>query len=146
MLTAVLHRTLALALSLATQLALLRPPRGRKQHPAPENEAHQLWYWLDDHGDIAFPLIGLAIIALLAFGIRRGMASNNDDLRRRQDEKDAIVRMMREKLLVSPDAIASELEVDRFRAAALLEELEREGKLVQQRVSGGVANYRLKGL
>ncbi len=54
--------------------------------------------------------------------------------------------MMRAKLLVSPDAVAGELSIDRFVASALLEELVREGKLVEQRIAGGVANYRLKGL
>ena len=88
----------------------------------------------------------LAVIALIVFGVRRGMMTSSADLEQKQAEKDAIVRMMRQKLLVSPEAVGAELQIDRFRAAALLEELEREGKLVQQRIAGGVAHYRLKGL
>jgi hypothetical protein len=54
--------------------------------------------------------------------------------------------MMRAKLLVSPEAVSIELGIDRFSASALLEDLVKEGKLIQQKTSGGVANYRLKGL
>jgi hypothetical protein len=53
---------------------------------------------------------------------------------------------MRAKLLVSPEDAAGELRIDHFRASALLEELVVEGKLVHQRMSGGTAHYRLKGL
>jgi hypothetical protein len=73
------------------------------------------------------------------------MKSNTADLAEKQGHKDSIVRMMRAKLLVSPDVVAGELHIDRFRASALLEELVREGKLVEQRTVGGAA-YRLKGL
>ena len=57
-----------------------------------------------------------------------------------------LVRMMRAKLLVSADVVAGELQVDKFLAASLLDELVREGMLVEQRMVGGIANYRLKGL
>jgi hypothetical protein len=121
-------------------------PRQHKVHDLDADEAHKLWYWIDDHGDVVFPLIGLAIVALVIVGIRRGMKSNVAELHEKQEQKDAIVRMMRAKLLVSPEAVAGELQIDHFKASALLEELVKEGKLVQQRVTGGIANYRLKGL
>ena len=139
MLSTLFHQLLALALSGA-------PPRPHKTHPAQPDDAHQLWYWIDDHGDIVFPLIGLFIAAILFLGIRRGMKSNVAELHARQERKDAIVRMMRSKLLVSADVVAGELQVDKFVAASLLDELVREGKLVEQRMTGGIANYRLKGL
>jgi hypothetical protein len=73
------------------------------------------------------------------------MKSNTAEMQQHQEQKDAIVRMMRAKLLVNADAVAGELHVDRFRASSLLDELMKEGKLVEQRTVGGVA-YRLKGL
>jgi hypothetical protein len=121
-------------------------PRPHKPHPPAEDEAHKLWYWIDDHGDILFPLIGLAILALVILGIRRGMTTNVANLQKKQDQKDAIVRMMRQKLLVSAEGISTELEIDHFTASALLDDLVREGKLVEQKSTSGVANYRLKGL
>ena len=132
------------------QLIALAPrgfkPRQHKPHPMEADEAHKLWYFIDDHGDIVFPLIGLAVVALVIFGIRRGMTSNVVELHKKQEQKDAIVRMMRAKLMVSAELVAGELRIDRFAASALLEELVKEGKLIVQRIAGGVANYRLKGL
>ena len=74
------------------------------------------------------------------------MKSSVAELHTKQERKDAIVRMMRAKLLVSADVVAGELQVDKFLAASLLDELVREGMLVEQRMVGGIANYRLKGL
>ena len=135
---------------LAFTLAL--GPRGFKPHaPKPphapgETDLQALWYFVEDHGDIIFPALALVVVALIAFGIRRGMKSNVAELHEHEAHKDAIVRMMRQKLLVSPETVAGELHIDRFLASALLEELVKEGKLAHQVVAGGVANYRLKGL
>ena len=115
-------------------------------HPPAADEVHQLGYWLDDHGEIVFPLLGLAIVALIFVGIRRGMTSNVAELHQKQDRKDEIVRMMRSKLLVTADAVAGALGIDRFAASALLDELVREGKLIEQKSAGGIGNYRFKGL
>lgn len=127
-------------------LALRPRPRSHEVHPAAADQAHQLWYWLDDHGDIVFPLLGLAIVALIFVGIRRGMTSNVAELHQKQDRKDEIVRRMRSKLLVTAEAVAGDLGIDRFAASALLDELVREGKLIEQKSAGGIGNYRLKGL
>ena len=121
-------------------------PRPHKPHPMDADETHKIWYWIDDHGDIVFPLIGLAIVALVIVGIRRGMKSNVAELQQKQERKETIIRMMRAKLMVSPEVVAVDLHIDHFTAAALLEEMVKEGKLVQQKVAGGIANYRLKGL
>jgi hypothetical protein len=144
-LAAALHELLALALALGPR-GFARPRAPHKPHAPADDSAHELWYWIDDHGDVVFPLIGLAIVALVIFGIRRGMTSNTAELRIRQERKDAIVRLMRAKLLVSAEAVAGELGIDHFSASVLLDDLVKEGKLVQQKASGGVANYRLKGL
>src|SRR5438105_15183986 len=105
-----LHTLLALA---------LRVPK-HKPHPVAEDETHKLWYWIEDHGDVVFPLIGAAIIALVFFGIRRGMSTNVLELQKKQETKDAIVRLMRAKLLVSAETVAIDMKVDHFTAAALL--------------------------
>ncbi len=145
MLLAAFHRLLAIALAVGPRG--YRPRAPHKPHaPGEEDSAHELWYWIDDHGDVVFPLIGLAIVALVIFGIRRGMTSNTAELQQKQERKDSIVRMMRAKLLVSAETVAGELGIDHFKASALLDELVKEGKLVQQKAAGGVANYRLKGL
>jgi hypothetical protein len=140
---ALFHQLLACALALAARGS---SPRPRKPHPPAEDEAHKLWYWIEDHGEVVFPLVGLALIALVLFGIRRGMTSNVAEMQQKQERKDSIVRMMRAKLLVSAEAVAVDLHIDHFTASNLMDELVREGKLVEQKVSGGVANYRLKGL
>ena len=74
------------------QLIALAPrgfkPRQHKPHPMEADEAHKLWYFIDDHGDIVFPLIGLAVVALVIFGIRRGMTSNVAELHKKQEQKD----------------------------------------------------------
>jgi hypothetical protein len=143
-LRALCHELFAFALAAAPRG--FGRPRPHKVHPVADDRTHELWYWIDDHGDVVFPLIGLAIIALVFFGIRRGMTSNTAELQQKQDRKDAIVRMMRSKLLVTADAVAGDLHIDRFAASALLDELVREGKLLEQKAAGGIANYRLKGL
>jgi len=138
-LAALCHELLAFGLAFA-------PRRSHKPHPPADDDVHNLWYWIEDHGEILFPLIGLAVIALIVLGVRRGMKSDVATLQKKQDQKDAIVRMMRQKLLVSAEAISTALRIDHFQASALLDDLVREGKLVEQKSTGGVANYRLKGL
>jgi hypothetical protein len=140
---AVRHRLLSMAIAYWPHGSR---PRQRKVHPPADDQAHELWYFLDDHSDVIFPLLGLAIVALIVFGIRHGMTSNVAELRKKQERKDAIVRMMRSKLLVTADAVSGELGIDHFSASALLDDLVKEGKLIEQKSSGGVANYRLKGL
>jgi len=128
----------------ALDLLLAVLPRPRKALP-PENSS-RLWNWLEANGEIVFPLLGIGIAALLFFGIRHGMRSSAEQLREKEERKEAIVRMMRAKLLVSAETVAAGLQIDKFLAASLLDELVREGKLVEQRLTGGIANYRLKGL
>jgi hypothetical protein len=121
-------------------------PRPHKPHPPADDDFHSVWYFIDDHAEIIFPLVAAAVLALVILVVRRGMKSNVDTLVKKQDQKDAIVRMMRAKLLVSAEAVAVDLHIDHFTAAALLDDLAKEGKLVPQKTSGGVLNYRLKGL
>jgi len=142
-LPALCHELIAFALAFAPRGFR---PRPHKPHPPADDDAHQLWYWIDDHGDIVFPLVGLAVLALVILGIRRGMKSNVATLQKKQEQKDTIVRMMRQKLLVSAEAISTDLHIDHFTASVLLDDLVREGKLVEQKSTSGVANYRLKGL
>lgn len=143
MLLALCHELLALVLAWAPRGFR---PRPHKPHPPADDDAHQIWFWIDDHGDIVYPVVAIVVIGLVALGIRRGMKSNVAQLQQKQEQKDAIVRMMRAKLLVSAEAVSMDLRIDHFAASALLDELVREGKLVEQKSTGGVANYRLKGL
>ena len=144
MLAAALQSLFALALALPARW--LSHPRAHKPHPVTEDDKHELWSWLEDHGDVVFPLVGLAVIALLFVGIRRGMTSDVAELRQREERKDDIVRMMRSRLLLNAEEVCQQLRIDRLQAAALLEDLLKDGKLVEQRGAGGVASYRLKGL
>jgi hypothetical protein len=128
------------------QILALALPRARKPQAPPSDDSSRLWNWLEANGEIVFPLLGLAIAALLFLGIRRGMESSTEQMREKEERKEAIVRMMRAKLMVSAEMVAADLQVDKFLAASLLDELVREGKLVEQRMTGGIANYRLKGL
>ena len=125
-------------------------PQGRtraKKAPTPvdDDQTHKLWHWIEDHLEIVFPLVGVTVIVLVLWAVRRGMAQADDAVAVRQRQKEAITRLMRLKLNVTAETVATELKLDRFHAAALLEELGKEGVLVA-RVLGGVSSYRLKGL
>jgi hypothetical protein len=141
----VLRAPQLLALLLALAPSARAAPRVHNPHRAADSEAGSLWSFIEDNGEYIYPLVGLGVIGLIVFAVRRGMVGHEAEVQAKGRQKDAIVRMMRAKLSVTADAVAAELGVDRFRAATLLDELEREGKLVQQRVTGGVASYRLKG-
>jgi hypothetical protein len=117
-----------------------------KAHPPAEDDSRKLWSFIEDYGDVVYPAVGLLVAGLIFLGVRRGMRSSVTELQEQQDRKDQIVRLMRARLLVTPEDAAGELGIDRFRAGALLEELVVEGKLVHQRMAGGIAHYRLKGL
>jgi len=136
----IFHAFLALALSAASA------PKPKKPRPPDEEGAHKLWHWIEDHLEIVFPVVGVTVIVLVLWGVRRGMAQADDSIAVRTRQKEAIVRLMRLKLLVNAETVANELQLDRFHAAALLEELTKEGLLVPGRATGGVATYRLKGL
>lgn len=145
MLAAALHSVLASLLALAPRLD--RPPHAtRRPRPPTDDATQRFWTFLEDHGEVVFPLVGLAILGLLVLGIRRGMQSSGDELRKKLHDKDEIVRMVRSRLLLSADEVCAQLGIGRLQAAALLEELQREGKLVEQPGPSGVANYRMKGV
>lgn len=111
-----------------------------------EDGAHQLWRWMEEHGEWVFPLIGLAILALVVWAVRRGSISQAEELHKKGLQKEQIIRLMRLKLSLTAETAAAELGIDHFAAAALLEEMLKEGRLVAGRSAGGVASYRLKGL
>ncbi len=130
----------------AAPLARSGKPRARKASPAASDEGYKLWYWIEDNLEIVFPVVGMVVILLVVWAVRRGMMQAADEVAVRTRQKEEIVRLMRAKLLVNADTVSHELSLDRFHAAALLEELAREGMLVPARVAGGIASYRLKGL
>ena len=144
-----LHALLAVALAatqaLAASMGAARP-KPRKPRPPDADETHKLWHWIEDNLEIVFPVVGVTVLLLVILAVRRGMQTSENEIKERLRQKDEIVRLMRAKLTVNPAVVSQELSFDRFHAAALLEELEREGKLVQTRATGGVASYRLKGL
>ena len=145
--TRLLHTLLAFALAaVQAHAAPQARPRAKKARPPDEDQGHKLWHWIEDHLEVVFPLVGVAVIVLVLWAVRRGMAQANDEIAVRTRQKESIVRLMRAKLLVNADTVSHELALDRFHAAALLEELTKEGVLVTARLTGGVANYRLKGL
>jgi hypothetical protein len=135
----------ALAVQGALSLAQAAP-RKKPARPPDEDEAHHLWHWIEDKGEYVFPLIGIVILALVLLAARRGTLSQQEELRKRAEQKAQIIRLMRAKLSLTAESAAPELGVDRYHAAALLEEMEKEGLLALGRAAGGVATYRLKGL
>jgi hypothetical protein len=143
---------LAAAQAHAAPQGRARPPRVRKPHPAADpsgltpDRAHELWYWIEDHLEIVFPVVGVTVILLVLWALRRGWAAQADEIAVRTRQKESIVRLMRLRLTVTPEMVAHELQIDPFHAASLLDELTREGVLALGRATGGVTSYRLKGL
>lgn len=105
-----------------------------------------LWRWIEDNGDVVFPAIGFVIFVLVVVAVRRSAVNQESELKALRGKKDAIVRLMRARLSLTADQTATELGVNRYQAATMLDELVKEGALVQGRLPGGVINYRLKGL
>ena len=136
---------LALAVQGSLTLALAAPKK-KSARPPDEGEAHHLWHWIVDNGEYVFPLIGIVILALVLLAARRGTLSQQEEIRKRAAQKEQIIRLVRAKLSLTAESTAPELGVDRYHAAALLEELDKEGVLALGRAAGGVATYRLKGL
>ena len=131
---------------LLTPGAFASAPKKKPARPPDEDEAQKLWHWIEDNGEYVFPLIGIVILALVILAVRRGSISQQEELSKRSGQKEQIIRLMRAKLSLTADAASHELGVDRYHAAALLEELEREGVLAPGRQVGGGTSYRLKGL
>ncbi len=121
-------------------------PRAKKPDEADDEGPLALWHWIEDHGDVVFPLIGLIIFVLVVIAVRRAMVSQEQEIKSRRGQMDTIVRLMRAKLSLTADQTATELGINRYQASTLLDELVKEGALVQGRLPGGVVNYRLKGL
>jgi len=138
-------RIFALALG---ALSWLGPtPQRPRSHQLPNEDGPlALWHWIEDNGEIVFPLIGFVILALVFIAVKRSSVNQEAELATRRKQMDAIVRLMRARLSLTADQTASELQVDRYRAASMLDELVKEGALVQGRLPGGVISYRLKGL
>ncbi len=132
--------------SLAVRVLATLPKTPRAKHQLPDEEGPlAVWHWIEDNGAIVFPLIGFFIAALIFIAVRRGAVNQEALNEERRKQKDQIIRLMRARLSLTADQTAHELRVDRYHAAALLEELEKEGTLTQGRIAGGVSSYRLKG-
>jgi hypothetical protein len=107
---------------------------------------HAVWSWVEEHGEVIFPLVGVLILGLVALALRRGTLSQEAELQRRRDQKDRLVPILRQRLALTAEQAGQELGVDRYLAAQLLEEMVREGTVAQGRQAGDVATYRLRGL
>ncbi len=57
--------------ALCSELLALAPRRVPKPHTPNESETQKLWYFVEDHGDVVFPILALVVVALIVFGIRR---------------------------------------------------------------------------
>ena len=134
---------LALALR-SSSSGLFAPPHAHHRQPDDEGPL-ALWHWIEENSSFVFPLIGVVILALVIIAVRRSSADTGEELAERRAQMDAIVRLMRARLTLTADQTASELKINRYHAAALLDELVKEGSLVAGRASGGVVSYRLKG-
>ena len=136
----------SLLLRASVAVWLWRDPKKKQPRPPEEDDAHKLWHWIEDNGEIVFPLIGILILALVILAVRRGTLSQQEELRRRAGLKEQVIRLMRAKLSLTAEAAAQEMGIDRYHAAGLLEEMTKEGVLAEIRHSTGIASYRLKGL
>lgn len=127
-------------------LALLLFAVKVRRHPSEPGE-ETLWAWIEQNADYAIPIIAALVLALLLWAVLRGWRGPEQDALHIAEQKAELIRMMRAHVGgVSADLAAARLKIDHFRAAKLLGELEEEGKLVENTITGGVTTYRLRGL
>lgn len=106
---------------------------------------HTLWEWMDANATVVYPVIAVAIIALIVGALFASWRSDELNAEQRGRLKDAMLKLMRRRVSgVSAEQVAAELQIDTVLAGRLLSELVEQG-LVSASQSSPV-QFRLRGM
>jgi hypothetical protein len=103
--------------------------------------------WLENNSHVVYPLIAVAVVGLIAFGVISAWRNEDiDGLKKAELKRDIIRELRREVYGMSADRLAKLVGVPGTRMLKLLEEL-AEANIVESRTdTSRVTTWRIKGL
>lgn len=103
--------------------------------------------WLENNSHVVYPIIAVAVVALIAFGIISAWRSEDIDGLKKAEMKREIIRVLRREVYgMTADQLAKALEIPGTRMLKLLEEM-AEANIVESRTdTQRVTTWRMKGL
>ncbi len=103
--------------------------------------------FLERNAHVIYPLLAVAVLALLVFGIFRAWRSSDIDVETKKRMKQAILTVMRANVHgVTADDLAKGIELDHFKTLRLLEEMQRDGIVVSHTTTKRLTMWRLRGI
>lgn len=103
--------------------------------------------WLENNTHIVYPIIAIAVVALIAFGIISAWRTEDIDGLKKAEMKREIIRLLRREVYgMTAVRLAQTLDIPGGRMLKLLEEM-AEANIVESRTdTSRVTTWRMKGL
>lgn len=102
--------------------------------------------FIEQNAWLIYPVLGVAVVALIAWGFLHAWKSHELDAVRKAEVKAEILRLMRRYVGgMTAEQVAPEVKLDTFQAAKLLEEMVEVGQITCYTTSNRITTYKLKG-
>lgn len=123
---------------------------GNDPHPyvKPVGSAKVRYFeWLENHTHVVYPLLAVATVALIAFGIISAWRSEDIDGLKKAELKREIIRELRREVWgMTADRLARNIDVPGGRMLKLLEEMAEDNIVESRTDTSRVTTWRMKGL
>lgn len=103
--------------------------------------------WLENNSHLIYPVLAVAVVALIAFGIIGAWRSEDSDGLQKAELKREIIRQLRREVYgLTAVRLATILNVPGGKMLKLLEEMAEEGIVESRTDTSRVTTWRVKGL
>lgn len=138
----------ALSIRAALLFLDLLGPDEPPPYAKPESSAKVRYFeWLENNTHLIYPILAVAVVALIAFGIIGAWRSEDIDGLAKAELKREIIRQLRREVYgLTAVRLATILEVPGGKMLKLLEEMAEEGMVESRTDTSRVTTWRMKGL
>jgi hypothetical protein len=129
-------------------LLLLELPGAEPSYPKPISATNVKYIeFLEDNTHIIYPLLAIAVVALVSYAVIIAVRSTSMDLVLKAEIKRAVVQTMRREIHgVTVEMLSRLVGVPSFRLHKILEEMRKDGILEPRTDTHRITTWHLKGL
>lgn len=123
-------------------------PGAEPSYVKPVGSGHVRYFeWLENNSHLIYPLLAVAVVALIAFGIIGAWRSEDIDGIQKAELKREVIRQLRREVYgLTAVRLATLLEVPGGKMLKLLEEMAEDNIVESRTDTSRVTTWRLKGL